>query len=135
MTYRFLWHKGAMDGTKWTDINYFIEQGFVSETAERYEKDAALSTVALAEHVHNIILDTFVNVGIIGAVLYLLFISGFVKNAIAKFKRGDKKAFILSTVAILAIFVSGLADVTIMWHQTATLFALMCAASFVPKKQ
>jgi O-antigen ligase len=135
MTYRFIWESGKMDGSKWTDLNYIIDQGFVSGTAPSYEQDAALNKIASADHVHNIVFDTVLNVGIIGALLYLLLISGFIKNAIAKFKIGDKKAFNLTVIAITAIFISGLADVTIMWHQTATLFALMCAASFVPTNE
>ena len=87
-----------------------------------------------ADHAHNIVFDTLINVGVIGGVLYIFLMSDFAANMLRKKSEGDRAAFALSALALTAIFVQGIADVTIMWHQTACLFILACGASSVKKE-
>ena len=87
--------------------------------------------LTVADHAHNILLDTLINVGITGLLIYMAIIFDIMKNAFDRRSRGDSTAFILITVAVCAVLVQGIPDVTIMWHQTATLFLLLCAAKKV----
>lgn len=81
-----------------------------------------------ADHAHNILFDTLINVGVTGFVFYVFLIGNFAKNTFAKYTAREEEAFRISLIALVAIFVQGIADVTIMWHQSACLFVLMCAA-------
>ena len=83
-----------------------------------------------ADHAHNILFDTLINVGIVGLVLYLFLLSDFAKNMFKRNKANDNGAFLFSALALASILVQGIADVTVMWHQTASLFVLMCALNF-----
>lgn len=87
-----------------------------------------------ADHAHNILFDTLINVGVVGFVLYLFLIADFVKNMLKQRENHDKCAFTLSLLALTAIFVQGIADVTIMWHQSACLFILMCSVRAAHEK-
>lgn len=80
-------------------------------------------------HAHNIFLDTLINVGIVGFLMYAAIILLFVKRVFANRKRGDTAAFIVSALVIVEVIVQGIPDVTIMWHQTAPLFLIGCAAT------
>lgn len=77
-----------------------------------------------ANHAHNIFADTLLNVGIIGTALYLLLFASLLKEIVSAGKRGNKKALIFGMIFILEVIVQGIADVTIMWHQSAMLFLL-----------
>lgn len=79
-------------------------------------------------HAHNIFLDTLINVGIVGFLMYAALILTFVKRVFANLRGGDKTAFIVSALVIVEVLVQGIPDVTIMWHQTAPLFLIGCAA-------
>jgi len=87
-----------------------------------------------ADHAHNILFDTLINVGVIGFVLYLFLMTDFVCYMLGKREKRDRCAFTLSALALTAILVQGIADVTIMWHQSACLFVLMCSAKTVDGK-
>ena len=80
-----------------------------------------------ADHAHNIFFDTLINVGVIGVILYAALLVNILKNALKMKKSGDRTAFEMTVTALVTILVQGIADVTIMWHQTACLFILMCA--------
>lgn len=82
----------------------------------------------VAHHAHNVFIDTLINVGVVGFILYALLIAFFAFRMICAIRKGDRASFIYVALAITAILVQGLADVTIMWHQTAMLFVLMCAS-------
>ena len=84
--------------------------------------------LALHDHAHNIFLDTLINVGVIGAVLYVLLLLVFVRRMLHNRKAHDNTAFLFVAIALIEIFVQGIPDVTIMWHQTAPLFLLGCSA-------
>lgn len=86
-------------------------------------------------HAHNLVMDTLINVGVVGAVIYALIILVFVKKAFSDRKNGDTKAFILTALAVVEVFVQGIPDVTIMWHQTAVLFLIACASTFKTKSK
>ena len=79
----------------------------------------------IANHAHNIIVDTLINVGIIGTAMYALLIAYFIKEIWSV--RRNKTAFAVSSVFLLEIFAQGIADVTVMWHQSALLFIIMFA--------
>lgn len=87
-----------------------------------------------ANHAHNLLFETLINVGIIGLLFYLALFRSFVRDAFKKKRAGDKTAFILSVVAICEVLIQGIPDVTIMWHQTAVLFVLMVASRFTEGK-
>ena len=84
-----------------------------------------------ANHAHNILLDTLINAGIIGFFIYLAIVADILNQAFDLSRKGDKTSFILITVAVCAVAVQGIPDVTIMWHQTAILFMIICAAKKV----
>lgn len=130
MGYRYAWKNGLMSD-KWLSSEWLVSQKYLAvteETAEKYIFD-----VSTANHAHNIVADTLINVGLLGALLYLVLFRSFLRNAFKKLKSGDKTAFITTLAAIVAVLVQGIPDVTIMWHQTATLFVLMCASSYTEK--
>ena len=81
-----------------------------------------------ADHAHNILFDTLINVGVVGLFLYLALLFFIAKDALKGLKEGNKRAFAFTAVALTAVAAQGTADVTIMWHQTALLFVLMCGA-------
>ncbi len=78
----------------------------------------------VASHAHNLFVDILLNVGIIGTAMYLILFAYFIKEIIKARRRGNKTAFIIGTLFLLEIIVQGIADVTIMWHQSAVLFIL-----------
>ena len=78
----------------------------------------------VADHAHNFLFDTLLNVGIIGTAMYLLLFVYFIKEIIKAMKNGNCVGFILAPVLVLQILVQGIADVTIIWHQCAMLFIL-----------
>lgn len=81
----------------------------------------------VANHAHNIIVDTLINVGIIGTAAYSLLIAYFVKEIFGARGKGNKAAFAVGFVFLVEIFAQGIADVTVMWHQSALLFVMMFA--------
>ena len=83
-----------------------------------------------ADHAHNIVFDTLINVGIVGAAFYVALMLGFGKQMLGRWKEKDHSAFVMVALAIVAVLVQGIADVTLMWHQTAILFVTMCAARY-----
>lgn len=85
-------------------------------------------SLCVAHHAHNIFIDTLINVGVVGFVFYALLIGLFAYRMVLSIRRGDRTSFIYVALAVIAVLVQGLADVTIMWHQTAVLFVLMCAS-------
>ncbi len=127
MGYRYAWQSGQMS-KKWLDSEWILSKEYLSVTEDAVDK--YIFDVSTANHAHNLIVDTLINVGIVGAFLYLALLRSFLRNAFKKLKSGDKTAFITTLVAISAVLVQGIPDVTIMWHQTATLFVLMCASSY-----
>ncbi len=133
MGYRFAWHNGEMS-TKWLDANWLSKQEYLGIPNTKEALDKYIFDISTANHSHNLAVDILINVGIIGALLYLVLFRSFLRNAFKKLKSGDKTAFVTTIVAVSAILVQGIPDVTIMWHQTATLFVLMCAASYTEKK-
>ena len=86
-----------------------------------------------ANHAHNLLLDSLINVGIIGTALFVLLaarMSGIVHR---KRREGDGNGFILSVLLTAQIITQGIADVTIVWHQCAVLSALIMTSRFKTK--
>lgn len=77
-----------------------------------------------ADHAHNILFDTLLNVGIIGTAMYALLFAYLIKEIFEAYKEGDKRAFAIGALFTVEIAVQGIADVTVMWHQSAVLFFL-----------
>lgn len=129
MGYRFAWHNGKMS-EKWLDAGWLSKQDYlrIPDTEAAYYK--YMTDISTANHAHNLAVDILINVGVIGAVLYLVLCRSFLRSAFKKLKSGDRTAFITTIVAISAVLVQGIPDVTIMWHQTATLFVIMCASRY-----
>ena len=98
-----------------------------------YRHVYAVEGLYKADHAHNIVFDTLINVGIVGSAFYVALMLGFGKRMLRRWKEKDHSAFILVALALVAVFVQGIADVTLMWHQTAILFVTMCAAKYKSK--
>lgn len=86
-------------------------------------------------HAHSILFDTLINVGVIGTAMYALLIFVLARGMLKKLKNGDRAAFIAVALMIVEVIVQGIPDVTIMWHQTAPLFLLGCAAVCAPNSE
>jgi len=84
----------------------------------------------VANHAHNLLFDSLLNVGVIGTALYGLIALKAVKIGFKKHQSGDKNGFILSVLILVQIMVQGMADVTIMWHQCAILAVLIALAKY-----
>ena len=82
-----------------------------------------------ANHAHNILVDALINVGIVGTLLYcVLFVHIF--RSLTNTKRYYK---MLITLFICQVCVQGIADVVIMWHQSAVLFITVAACAEIKK--
>lgn len=77
-----------------------------------------------AHHAHNVFLDTLLNVGIVGLVLYALLLWDILKRSLGNLKNGGKE-WLIAVIVIVEILVQGVADVTIMWIQTGIMFMLI----------
>ena len=88
-----------------------------------------------ANHAHNLLLDSLINVGLIGTVLYAAFAVFALRVTLKKRKDGDSGGFILSVLIITQVLVQGLADVTIMWHQCAALAGIMLMGKYKLNKE
>lgn len=78
-----------------------------------------------ANHAHNLLFDSLINVGIIGTALYAAFAFFVLGVTLKKRKNGDSGGYILSVLIITQVLIQGLADVTIMWYQCASLAAII----------
>lgn len=79
-----------------------------------------------ANHAHNIVIDFFINYGIVGAVIIFPFIYNFIKSIfIIKNKNFFRLVIALTSIVIL----HGMFDVTIMWHQTAYIYTSVILAA------
>lgn len=87
----------------------------------------------VANHSHNFIIDTFLNVGVVGFAMYAVFLVLTIKHIINKKKAKDTTAAIFTVIMLCEIMVQGIADVTLMWHQCAVCLLLLSAAKY--KKQ
>ena len=81
--------------------------------------------LVVADHAHNFLIDTLLNVGVIGTAMYLLL---FVREILKARRAGNSTGFVLGAVFVLQILVQGIADVNIIWHQCALLFILTFAS-------
>ncbi len=73
-----------------------------------------------ANHAHSLFFDSLINVGIIGTLLYMLLAVYLVKTAL-KLKNKRNTEFLLLFMLLGAVAAQGIADVTIMWHQSAVM--------------
>ncbi len=80
-----------------------------------------------ANHAHNIVIDSLLNVGVIGTLLYAAIILYMLRMAFKAREHGNKLSFILIIIFIAEVAVQGIADVTIMWHQSAAFFLTVVA--------
>ena len=86
-----------------------------------------------ANHAHNLLLDSLINVGIIGTALYALLAARIYGIVYRKRREGDGNGFMLSVLLTVQILTQGIADVTIVWHQCAVLAALIMTSRFKTK--
>ena len=84
----------------------------------------------VANHAHNLVFDTLLNVGVIGTALYGVLAFAAAKIALKKHKNGDTNGFIISALMLVQVVVQGVADVTVMWHQCAVIVVLMALAKY-----
>ena len=87
-----------------------------------------------ANHAHNLVIDSLINVGIIGTLIYGIIIAAIIRTAHNARRRGNTFVYLLIMTFVAEVFVQGFADVTIMWHQSAALFLAVAAASGIKQK-
>ena len=90
--------------------------------------------VSDADHAHNILFDTLINVGVIGLGLYVALILDILRDSWKNFKRHGRE-WLVSTVVVAEIMVQGVFDVTIMWLQTGIMFMLLAFPVPKPRKE
>lgn len=79
-----------------------------------------------ANHAHNIVIDFFINYGLIGAIIIFPFLLNFIKSIfVIKNKNFFRLIISLTSIVIL----HGMFDVTIMWHQTAYIYTSIILAT------
>lgn len=81
-------------------------------------------------HCHNLLLDTLLNFGVTGLAALCVYFGVQVKMLLLRFRNNICTDMnILLAAASAAVLVHGLTDVTILWIQTAALFALIYSSS------
>lgn len=81
-------------------------------------------------HSHNLILDMLLNFGVVGFSAVGVYLAVQAKLLLLRFRSNIcSEMNILLTSAFAAVFVHGLTDVTILWIQTAALFALIYSST------
>lgn len=80
--------------------------------------------VSDANHAHNVLFDTLINVGVVGLGLYVALIVDILRDAWTNFK-GHGREWLVSAVIVAEILVQGVFDVTIMWLQTGIMFMIL----------
>ena len=90
--------------------------------------------VSDADHAHNILFDTLINVGVVGLGLYVALILDILRDSWTNFKRHGRE-WLVSTVVVAEILVQGVFDVTIMWLQTGIMFMLLAFPVAKPQKE
>ncbi len=73
-----------------------------------------------ANHAHNLLFDSLINVGIIGTALYAFFAVVFIKFLIS-LRKSNRVEFLYLSMLFAAVAVQGIVDVTLMWHQTSVM--------------
>ncbi len=73
-----------------------------------------------ANHAHNLLFDSLINVGVVGTLLYVIFAVMFIKFLIS-LRKGNRVEFLYLSMLFAAVAVQGIVDVTLMWHQTAVM--------------
>ncbi len=88
-------------------------------------------------HAHNILLDSLINYGIVGTVLFTVYFITQWKSALLGFKqnyRSFESALMMGV--IVGAFVHGFVDVTLMWIQPGLLFlTVLSCCGFISKKK
>ena len=83
-----------------------------------------------ANHAHNILFDSLLNVGVVGTAIYAALAGFGCALCVKKFKRGETNGAVLAALIIAQIAVQGIADVTIMWHQCASLALILIVSKY-----
>ncbi len=79
-------------------------------------------------HAHNILLDLFLNYGIVGAVgLTGFFAKQFGRGFIQQLRAKDRSIGLFAIALLVAVLVHGITDVTLLWHQTGLFFMFLLA--------
>jgi O-antigen ligase len=77
-------------------------------------------------HCHNLVLDTLLNFGIVGAAAICIYIASYIRVLVLRYRRNICRDMdILVASVFLSVLVHGLTDVTIVWIQTGALFMLI----------
>lgn len=129
MSYYHGWQNGML-AEKWFDPHWLYDVGLLKTLDDPAVVQKTVSDITTAIHAHNIVADTLVNVGILGAICYLALARSFLRHGNKRRKAGDKSGFVTVFAACATVLVAGIPDVTIMWHQSAMLFVLMCSAVY-----
>lgn len=89
----------------------------------------------LIPHAHNIYLDMLLNFGVIGTVMFVLYIVKFYGSIIrARFKENDIMITSLVLAVIVAALAHGFTDLTLLWIQTFPLFLIVLSGLGVDEK-
>ena len=83
-----------------------------------------------ANHAHNVLFDSLLNVGVIGTMLYAALALFVCRLCFKKSRDGDENGTVLSLLILTQIAVQGVADVTIMWHQCAALAVVLVVSRY-----
>lgn len=119
---------------KWFDAQWLNEIGILKSLEDSAAVEKCIYDITTAIHSHNIYVDALVNGGIFGALCYLALGRSIIRHGNKRRRAGDKAAFVSVLVAVATVLVAGIVDVTIMWHQSAILFVLMCTAVYTDAK-
>lgn len=79
------------------------------------------------QHAHNLIFDSLLNYGIVGAAVLWTYLGNRMRLLIKGFKGGDRCTVALIIGVAVTVFLHGMLDVTLIWSQTGILFLYLVA--------
>jgi len=83
--------------------------------------------VWITQHAHNIIFDSLLSYGIVGAMFLWSYLGSMFANVLRRIKGGDRFIKGLIFALLAAVLAHGMLDVTVLWVQTGVLFLFVLA--------
>lgn len=84
------------------------------------------------QHAHSVYLDPFLSHGVIGVLIFAVYLGSNLKQIWHLFtRRIDLRLFSLITACILTVLIHGILDYTVYWIQTGLLFLLILSSSSI----
>lgn len=120
-------------------FNGFLQNPLLGMGTLGYWSYSAFETYNLLHqpHAHNILLDLLLNYGIVGTVSFaMIFIKQYGIHFKAALQSKYKPIGIFAGAVAVSVFVHGITDVTVLWHQTGLLLLfLLSGLSLVANEQ